>query len=277
MGHAHHHRIALLAATAPLLALQLAGCVDTHPEAGRPCPCSTGNVCCSSGVCAPDGDHCGAATLALAAENAGTWTGYLENFNLPSGSDALKIAINVNDAAVSGTFVLGTAAAPPPPTDVMTPWPPGSPPIMTFGSSGLPLPPIITDDGIVEGAVYQARDIVWENLRVKFKVALGEAWQPLCDLYAANPITVGNETFVCPPSWGAGAGQCKIGEITLTDAECQRLLAACNGQGRCLCNTTTCTPTAGDLSVDVALHDDRGDGSVAGAIQANVRLMRTGH
>src|SRR5207244_9243080 len=112
---------------APLAALPFAGCVDTRPEASRPCPCASGNVCCASGVCAPDGDSCGEATLALAVENAGTWTGYLENYNLPSGSDALAIALDVSGAVVSGTFVMGTAAAPPPPTDLTTPWPPGSP------------------------------------------------------------------------------------------------------------------------------------------------------
>jgi hypothetical protein len=276
MQQAHPFRIILLAAVVPLAALPFAGCVDTRPEASTPCPCASGNVCCASGVCASDGDSCGEATLALAAENAGTWTGYLENYNLPSGSDALKIALDVSGGVVSGTFVMGTVAPPPPPTDITTPWPPGSPPIVTFAdvtASNFPIP----DQGIVEGFAYEARDIAWENLRLKFKVALGDAWRPLCDLYAANPITVAGQPVVCPTSWGweRGVG-CTVGQTVLSDADCQHVLIACTStfQPRCVCSETTCTPFAGDLSVDVALHDHRGDGSVAGPIEANVRLTR---
>jgi hypothetical protein len=279
MRQAHLFPIILLAAAAPLAALPFAGCVDTRPEASRPCPCASGTVCCASGVCAPDGDSCGEATLGLAIENAGTWTGYLENYNLPSGSDALAITLDVSGPVVSGTFVMGTAAAPPPPTDITIPWPPGSPPITTIADSagpGLSIP----DEGIVEGVAYEARDIVWENLRLKFKVALGDAWRPLCDLYAANPITVAGETVVCPASWGwqRDVG-CTVGEAILSDADCQHVLLVCASNykpTRCVCDETTCTPFAGDLSVDVALHDNRGDGSVAGAIKANVRLTRAG-
>jgi len=65
----------------------------------------------------------------------------------------------------------------------------------------------------------------------------------------------------------------------LSDADCQHVLLVCASNykpTRCVCDETTCTPFAGDLSVDVALHDNRGDGSVAGAIKANVRLTRAG-
>lgn len=259
-----------------LSGLLLLGCVDHRSSASDPCPCATGNVCCASGVCAVDDNHCGQATLALASENVGTWTGYFENYNLASGSDALTISLSISEdaATASGTLVMGAGDPPAPPTDLATPWPPGSP---APSKSDPSLGGKIFDNGVIEGYTYEAHNLTWENLRLKFTVALADAWRPLCDLYASHPITAGGQTFVCPSSWGTdAAGNCTVGPsgATLSDADCLQLIAACLPGGRCSCNETSCDPAVGDLSIDVALHDDRGDGSAVGPIQANIRLMR---
>lgn len=176
------------------------GCAERPSPLTSPCPCATGYFCCASGVCAASESSCGDATLALAQESAGTWSGYLENFALRSGADEVRISLSVSGQNVSGQVVFGTAPAPPAPEPGM-PWPPGSSDATVFG-----------EDGIVEGFVYQARDVRWLNRRLKFRVELAEAWQPFCDTVATPLITFEGQTFVCPV-YGVGitgSGDCRV-------------------------------------------------------------------
>src|SRR4051795_12407071 len=48
------------------LFLAAAGCTDQVGLTGHPCPCASNNVCCPSGVCAPDQASCTAAGAPVA-------------------------------------------------------------------------------------------------------------------------------------------------------------------------------------------------------------------
>ena len=246
----------------------LSACAAKRSSETSPCPCAGSNVCCSSGVCAADESQCGNATLALAEESAGNWEGYLENFNFLSGSDAISINLAVAGTDVSGHVVFGQGDAPQPPTDLSQPWPPGAP------DGGV----MITNRSVIEGFAYEARDIRWESRRLKFRVDVADAWRPVCDLMASTPITVGDQSWVCPPSWGYTAGQgCKVGDTMVSDADCATLQARCQAgtDSGCICGETTCEATAQPVDIDVALRGDQGDGSAAGGLSANIRLSRT--
>ncbi len=133
------------------------------PTETNPCPCASGYVCCSSGVCATDQGGCGAVTAVLSQAVAGDWTGYLEDFSFPSGSDAIKISIAVApDGALSGQVVLGAGSAPPTATDPDVAWPQGvSAASVRYG---------------LEGASYDALNILWEANRLKFSISLYSPW-----------------------------------------------------------------------------------------------------
>jgi hypothetical protein len=207
--------------------------------------------------------------LALATENAGTWAGYLENTALPSGSDAIRVSLNVAGAEVTGELVLGTAPPPPVPTEAVYPSN-----LVPFGLDGHSLSPV----RYVEGFVYHARDLAWESRRLKFTVDLAEAWQATCALY--QPITVAGETFICPGGYGysSDTGLCDLANgMPNTEFDC-KYLAPCEPESQCHCDATTCTPAGGTISVDVALRGDLGDGSLIGIAPSNaatnLRLMR---
>lgn len=242
-------------------------CADKVSTAAKPCPCASGNVCCGSGVCAAANDGCAAATLALASEQQGNWAGYVENFALPSGSDALRIDLRVTGDVVSGELVLGNPDAPPPP--LPTAWDAGGgEPAKDLPDAGVSL-----QGPAIEGFRYHAHEIRWEARRLKFSVDLSEGWKETCDVY--KPVTVNGATFICPGIYGFELGVgCSLPDGTAIDCS---LLAACNAP-HCSCGVTECTPQGGTMAFDVSLHDDIGDGSVVGlpfvSSAANIRLTR---
>jgi hypothetical protein len=231
------------------------GCAEKVTSATSSCPCATGNVCCASGVCAASENACPAATLALAQESSGVWTGYIENFNFPSGSDAISISLSVAGDVVSGQVVFGDPATPVDSVD----------PSSSYGTrpDGPPADPSAGEPDYKEGFAYQARDIRWENRRLKLAVNLSDAWKTRCD--AIPPLTVGGQTFICPTSWSYLYMEgCKLVDGTPIDCA---LLGPCNGisgPGHCSCNVTECHPNGGIVYLDIALRDNIGDGSEQG-------------
>src|SRR4051812_23884467 len=142
-----------------------AGCADKVATATAACPCATGNVCCASGVCAKSEGACPAATLALAQESSGQWRGYVENYNFPSGSDAVSISLSVSGEEVSGQVVFGDPATPQGGPDAGRP---------SAIDGGLPVSPSAGEPALKEGFSYHANDIRWENRRLKLTVFLSD-------------------------------------------------------------------------------------------------------
>jgi hypothetical protein len=226
----------------------------------------------------PQGPYVPSAPLITAGDQpftnpagvAGVWTGYLENLQFPSGSDAVSLTF-AEDATGAGTLtvVLGSAAAlPPPPTDPGQVWP-----VPTEDTTTLKNYP-----RIAEGFAYPAHEVVWEGSRVKFKVASAQAWTVWCGLqtsYPSNNYPPGQ--YSCVPggsgafSWGPDAGG---GPATCFGEDCKSLtdipvtcgqLALCVSGGRCACNTTGCGPSPlHDLSFDLTFAGASATGSGTG-------------
>lgn len=244
-------------------------CADKVASETKGCPCATGNVCCSSGVCAASEAGCPAATLALAEESAGTWTGYFENFNLRSGADSIRITLAVAGHDVSGQVRMGSENLEP---DTL------EPPTAVPGSDGGFFVDAIGGRGfeVREGFHYPATDIRWESRRLKFTIPLGAAWKARCD--AQQPVTFEGQTFYCPGNFEFSSfGGCTLGVgngSTTVPIDCHLLLGCF--LDHCGCNETTCTPNGGDATIDVALRDGIGDGSIGGidVSPINIRLTR---
>lgn len=235
-------------------------CTDALPTATRSCPCAAGNVCCSSGVCATSEGACAAAAFGLAREAQGVWTGYLENFTFPSGSDALEIALSAAGEQMSAAVTLGAVGLPEPSFE----WPP---------ADGGPIIPDTLATHVREGFRYQAVDLRWESRRLKLRVRLRDSWTEYCAAYPL--VTVDDYSFYCPRSGGYGPDTGCIVEVrdSHVPVDCS-LIARCFDP-RCKCDESSCVAMDVEAGVDLTLGDGFADGSVVfEGLPINVHLVR---
>jgi hypothetical protein len=260
--------------SAALLALSSAaataagGCADHVQSAVVACPCDTG-VCCASGVCAADDNACTQATQALSTQSAGHWTGYVEDFTFPSGSDALDVTLRVSDdGSLSGEVIFGAHTVPAPPTDGTVGWPP--------------------DGNLFEGFVHELTDVRWSALRLQINVASGQPLGPWCRLQQSYRLAPDFDIWRCGPNVPSGRGPegCHLdypsGPV-FVDCGWMEL---CVGSSGCGCTESGCdaNPSETITSMDIALRGNEGDGSTSGPLPAggtslprsnyNVRLIR---
>jgi hypothetical protein len=282
-------RTFLIAATLFGGALAAPGCADNVPTETNACPCSTGYICCESGVCAREVATCGAATAALSIGAQGRWTGYVENAGQKLlADDSLDITFDVDaNGALEGRVVFG-AGPPAPPTDPMTVWPePGT------GKGGFLVngSDYFTPLGEVQPVVgfpLGARDIRWEARRLRFTLEPVEAWATWCDLQSPHPAAMGD--YICAPEYtngridDGGIGRCyPNGSPDAQAVDCQ-WSQACSSR-ICDCTASSCSVRTASspnsvwpiFRFDIALRGDEGDGSLYATntgTSYNVRLIR---
>lgn len=248
-------KTSILGCSIAMAAVLSSACVDQVSTAINPCPCSDGNVCCESGVCAADTASCGAATAALSASVQGVWTGYIENFFQPE--DTIRIAIQAaGDGTLSGQVTFGDDPPPPPVTDPTVGWPPGAP---------------LEGQAFISGFAYAARDIVWQARRLKLGVLIDEPYEPWCAMQTPYywPIAGDPPHYQCftQDNWGDGNGHCYAGPIpdTTQEVDCGQIFTC----GMCMCDATHCA-TASQMSpgddptytTDIAFDGAKADGSI---------------
>jgi hypothetical protein len=259
-----------MAAVAALLGGAAAGCADHVQSQVLSCPCDQG-ICCSSGVCAADENSCTQATAALSMQASGQWTGYVENFMFPSGSDQLKLTFQVaSDSSLTGQVVLGTGTPPAPATDGSVAWPANY-----FSSTRTVDGGLFRTVSLMEGFSYQAMQSEWTARRLSFTVAFGEPWGPWCRLQTAMDYGQG---WACAPGGGTiQDGQCIVdtaqGSVPL---DCGVVNLCVPQLGFCSCTAAGCDGArTTSMSFDIALRSDDADGSIAlGGQTHNIRLVR---
>ena len=121
-----------------------------------------------------------------------SWTGYIENYQFPSGSDLLNITF-ASDAAgnMVGTVTLGTGTPPPPATDPNVGYPASVEAMLVSGGA----------TGIVgylaEGFAYPIVNGTLTTNRMRFDVNRNDLWQSWCAL--ETPAVDGSGR--CTPNW----------------------------------------------------------------------------
>ena len=177
-----------------------------------------------------------------------SWTGYIENFKFPSGSDAVKIsfAVEAGTGQVIGTVIFGNGTPPPPPTDPNVGYPPGY--IAGFPAASF----------VQEGYGYTVRNGTLAGSRLKVGVRLVELWTGWCALQTPvdssgfcvhnNPATGQDEPIDC-----AKLRLCEFDMVCRCDASA----------GTC---AVTIDGDYNDISFDVTVDVTavRADGSVVG-------------
>ena len=188
----------------------------------------------------------------------GKWTGYVENYTLPSGSDVLTFEFaTAADGKVSGTVTFGTKAAPPPPTNPDVGYPPGS------GSNPL-------KTASIEGFPYTAQQISFDGSRLQLWISTFELWAQWCALQQPEPPPGigdagpdgGTEPWGCNPrGFSESSGQCagSTGPVNCGKAE------LCTDEV-CTCTKASCTVDESaliDVKFDMQLTGTKLDGSAA--------------
>jgi hypothetical protein len=194
-----------------------------------------------------------------------TWTGYVENFMFPSGSDALTLTVAADSQGNPvGTIVLGHTTPPAPATDPNVGYPPG------YGIGISELNTIAGPvDFYVEGYPYPFDQGALTPQRLHFTANLEQLWAGWCALQ-----TEGGDSGSCLPSAGsmfsADGTSCvyedRAGQSV--SVNCGKL-ALCGRVGPCACTqsgcTLTSTPGKGEvLSLDIAINGNNANGAVDG-------------
>ena len=229
-------------------------------DAGIPLPVDAG------GGTLPVHDAGPAATGPL-SQGPTSWTGYIENYQFPSGSDVIRFTSTVAAAGqVMVTVFLGDSPPPPPATDP---------------NVGYLVDQAMGPNYWAEGVAYTMTSGTFQPQRLRFTISSYQLWSGWCALQ--TPI---NGSDACVPNFGGAScfqDQCyeqdpATGQVTWIDAGKFNLCFMCHV---CACSTTACVsdPTGGQrASFDVALVGPAADGSVIGLIgeRANVHFTLDG-
>ena len=189
-----------------------------------------------------------------------SWTGYVENFQFPSGSDAIKVSFAYDPSGqVVGQVILGSGTPPPPATDPNVGYPTGyiGYNVLFADTEGFPF-------SIVGGS--------FASHRLRFATEGTEFWSSWCALQ--TPPADGSDG--CLPNFVSatfGADSCSIttanGAMSAVDCTkwylCEGMVGF-SSASVCLCTPTGCIPRPGrsTLSFDMFLADDTASGSVSG-------------
>jgi hypothetical protein len=201
---------------------------------------------------------------------SGTWSGYIESFQFPDGSDTVTMVLAADaNGSVAGTVTFGNEPPPPPPTDPDVSYPPG------YLDMGVAAPsPLL----YIEGFHYTVVKPSFDGQRLQLGVITPELWKAWCELqtkiYGSMPDG-GGPPYNCLPNWGfmgspSGCSQPDPSTGQSVPVDCGKL-ALCGAEpsasGGCQCSATSCTINLDgtpDVSFDMRLSGDHIDGSTSG-------------
>ena len=205
-----------------------------------------------------------------------TWTGYVEDYQFPSGSNMIRLALGIGQ--ITGMVVLGDGPALPPATDPNV----GYPPVSFLVANNNPL-----GNYWAEGFGYSIALGTSSPPRLQFTVENYELWSGWC---ALQLITwVGGDSGTCLPNWEGGRidyangdpPQCYLRNPTNqqdTVFDCGKY-DLCITDRVCLCSATECVSDqmrGAEAAFDLVLANNIATGTVSGIVNdpANVHFTQ---
>jgi hypothetical protein len=123
----------------------------------------------------------GASALNL----VGTWSGSIDGFQFPSGSNAVTMTLIARpDDSVAGTLVFGNLPAPPPPTNPDVGYPPGVF-SCTYGCT--------PHASYYEGFPYTAHSLAFDGTELDLGIETLQVWNAWCQMQKSYPIPAPTE------------------------------------------------------------------------------------
>jgi len=136
----------------------------------------------------------GPAATGPLSQGPTSWTGYIENYQFPSGSDVIRFTSTVDSSGqVMVTVFLGNGTPPPPATDPNVGYPPG------LATEGMMLDS--ASNYWSEGFAYSMTSGTFQPQRLRFTINNYQLWSGWCALQ--KPI---DDSGMCLPAWGGGSG-----------------------------------------------------------------------
>jgi hypothetical protein len=194
-----------------------------------------------------------------------TWTGYVENFMFPSGSDALTVTVAADaQGNTVGTITLGHGTPPAPATNPNI----GYPPSLEMNSLGIG---VLGDalDFYAEGYPYTFDQGALTSQRLKVTAKLNQLWAGWCSI----ETEAGDSGTCLPNTGGMASGQgdaCAYGDPNnpgkYIPVDCGKF-ALCGLASVCTCTASGCTLNSSmgsDVSLDIAINGGTANGSLEG-------------
>lgn len=215
-----------------------------------------------------DGGPTGAAGSGLPVRNA-AWSGYVESYMFPSGSDKLALTL-ATDSSGAGVITFGDGTPPVPATDPNVGYPPVS-------ADALELHP--PSEFVAEGHPYGIADASLVASRLRFTVDLVQLWAGWCALQTSPD---GNG--LCVPNWSGtidiGRNECSLDDPSSGQPvpfDCGKVVL-CKISPPCECppsGTCRLATNLGRVSFDIFVTGDAANGSMSGSLaDHNVHLMK---
>jgi hypothetical protein len=231
--------------------------------------CGSDKIGGSSGPGTGGSGQAGSTDAATTGAAGTSWTGYVENFQFPSGSDALALTFSTDAAGgVHGTIVFGKGTSPPPATDPSLGYPSDFSAFAQTNQNGL------RDHAYVaEGYSYALDPGTLANSRLRFTVSLHQLWAGWCALQ-----TNSDGPSFCGPNSGGGfdptTNDCYLSDpATMKNVpiDCSKWWL-CDGTGPCDCSGSgPCGvgPFGGSVTFDVSVRGTSASGSIAGSLDSH--------
>lgn len=189
-----------------------------------------------------------------------SWTGSVEDYAFPSGSNALKLTFATDDDGhVVGTLVFGQGTPPPPATDPNVGYPPGLPPANASRLN-------TAYAWVSEGFAYAFDGGTFAAPVLRFDVDLAQLWTGWCAL-ETSPDGSG----LCLPDWD---GRYSDNDCALLNPTTQKYesvdcgkVALCQPRSPCNCvGTGPCTVSTNwdHVAVDLIINGNTANGMLNG-------------
>lgn len=211
----------------------------------------------------------------------GNWAGYIESFQLASGSDSVAFTLTTNAGVVTGTVTYGDGPQPPAPTDPNGVYPPT---YVNSQQSGPNLGGTLAPQNYIEGFHFTIAGGTTDGSRVRFGTQSTELFKPWCELQTQtwSEGNNGAPPYACLPNWGFQSDAASCSSTNPADASqtitypCEKL-ALCEGASVCTCDASSCDvpTTTPDISFDMVFTPGALDGSITGSLgNENVHLKK---
>jgi len=199
----------------------------------------------SSSVDDPDPSH----------QIAGTWTGYIENFEFRDQSDAVTLVLNSDG---TGQITFGSSPPPAPATD---------PEVGYLVETDNPSH---SYSGPIPGFPFTLHGVQLRDSRLQFDTVSTEPWKHWCELQTSFADEVNPGFFACAHNWGFYrsndvCSQTDPNTMQQIIVDCGKL-QLCSPGAVCECSAEGCTvgTLGGGTHFDLSLNVPKSDGSVAG-------------
>jgi hypothetical protein len=194
-----------------------------------------------------------------------SWTGYIENYTFPSGSDQLKLTFATDPSGnVVGAIVFGQGTPPPAATDPNV----GYPPELVSNPNDPSVAVVLAEQNVDEGYPYSVDDGLLTSQRLRFKVPLVQLWAGWCALQ--TPPSDGSH--FCLPSWNSRTSSTACAQQNpktnqWVPVDCDKLWL-CSIDTPCVCSASGCAADPngiiGTASFDLVVSGATASGGVTG-------------